>query len=71
MSRIWLGRIGNGSAVPENVYLTGSAEVLVDISDTANDQVAFYYSVGGTTSSANLVLSGISYTTAFFEKMSS
>ena len=71
MSRIWLGRIGNGGTVGENVYLTGSGEVLVDISNTSNDQVAFYYSVGGTTSSANLVLSGISYTMAFFEKMSS
>ena len=71
MSRIWLGRVGNGGAVGENVYLTGSGEVLVDISNTSNDQVAFYYSVGGTASSANLVLSGISYTMAFFEKMSS
>ena len=71
MSRIWLGRIGNGGTVGENVYLTGSGEVLVDISNTSNDQVAFYYSVGGRTSSANLVLSGISYTMAFFKKMSS
>ena len=70
MSRIWLGRVGNGGAVGENVYLTGSGEALVDISNTTNDQVAFYYSVGGTSSSANLVLSGISYTMAFFEKMS-
>ena len=65
-SYVQLGRISNGGAVPDNIYLTSTASVILDILDTSVDKVKIFAQMQG---GGDFLDGGIGATTLQFERV--
>jgi len=63
---VQLGRISNGGAVPDNIYLTSTASVILDIVDTAQDKVKIFAQMQG---GGDFLDGGLGATTLEFERV--